>query len=195
MTKKVKKAQIGYKSRSVERSPDGMYKMVTKTKSGPGVEKKVVREKRTLKGLLKGAPRSSGALKSEQQDVMSPISDRFTFVSPNENLLKSAEYKSKYGSKTSLLTNKKQIKMAKVKKAQTGKGPISDTTKGKDTTMSSAMKAYYNDLIKKKAKEFEQDRQLKSGKIPSGKKGKKVVAKKAMYGTKAKAGSKVSKKK
>jgi len=54
----VVKAQNGTsKTKTVLRSPDNMYKTVIKSKSGPGVEKSVIRETRTLKGLLKGAPR------------------------------------------------------------------------------------------------------------------------------------------
>lgn len=120
MKKTVKKAQVGYKSRSVERSPDGMYKMVTKEKSGPGIQKKVVREKRTLKGLLKGAPKSSGVLKSKKdEEIFSPLSDsRFAFLPPNETLSKSAEYttKAKYGRKTSSKKAKSGSKISKKKK-------------------------------------------------------------------------------
>jgi hypothetical protein len=71
---KIKKAQAGYKSRSVERSPDGNYKLVTKEKSGPGNNhKSVVKEKRTLKGLLKGAPRPSKLNRQQNQQVVSPL--------------------------------------------------------------------------------------------------------------------------
>ena len=60
---KIKKAQTGVtKSRTVEKSPDGIYKLITKEKSGPNVKSKSVKEKRTLKGFLKGAPKSSGVI-------------------------------------------------------------------------------------------------------------------------------------
>ena len=71
----------------------------------------------------------------------------------------------------------------KIKTAQTGtKKPASDTTR-KDTVMSPAMKAYYENLIKKKASDAEADRKAK----PKGyKSGGKVVKKaaKAKYGVK-----------
>ena len=94
MTKKVKKAQIGYKSRSVERSPDGNYKMITKEKVGPGIKSKVVKEKRTLKGVLKGVPKSSGALSPKPVEKESSVTTQV----------------SKYGSKTSInkLSKKKK---------------------------------------------------------------------------------------
>ena len=53
----VVKAQTGIsKSKTVHRSPDNMYKTVIKSKTGPGVEKTTIKETRTLKGFLKGAP-------------------------------------------------------------------------------------------------------------------------------------------
>jgi hypothetical protein len=97
MTKKVKKAQIGYKSRSVERSPDGNYKMITKEKVGPGIKSKTVKEKRTLKGVIKGAPKSSGALSPK------PIQKETSFV----------DQISKYGSKTSAKSGSKISKKKK----------------------------------------------------------------------------------
>lgn len=100
MVKKVKKAQAGYKSRTVERSPDGNYKLVTKEKSGPGNNSKsVVKEKRTLKGLLEGAPRPSKLNRQQQrEDIMS----------------KGPEFQmSRNGSKTPV---KKSIKTSKKKK-------------------------------------------------------------------------------
>jgi len=45
----------------------------------------------------------------------------------------------------------------------------------KDTVMSPAMNAYYQELIKKKAKEVEEDRNLKSNPWGGGKKGKKGI--------------------
>jgi hypothetical protein len=52
------------KTRSVEYSPDGLYKMITREKSGSKVDSRKVKEKRTLKGVLKGAPKSSGVLEN-----------------------------------------------------------------------------------------------------------------------------------
>lgn len=58
----LKKAQNGtYKSRTVERNPEGTHKMVTKNKTTRRGESSKMKEKRTLKGVLKGAPkRTSG---------------------------------------------------------------------------------------------------------------------------------------
>lgn len=61
---KIKKAQNGAnsKSRSVYRNPEKTYKMVVKEKSGPNVDIKSTKETRTLKGKLKGVPKSSGTM-------------------------------------------------------------------------------------------------------------------------------------
>jgi hypothetical protein len=60
---KIKKAQAGVtKERRVDRSPDGMFKMVTKTKTGPGINSRSVKEKRTLKNIIMGGPKSSGVM-------------------------------------------------------------------------------------------------------------------------------------
>tara|TARA_R110002126_G_scaffold128347_9_gene270939 strand:+ start:898 stop:1314 length:417 start_codon:yes stop_codon:yes gene_type:complete len=55
----IKKAQSGYKSRTVERNPEGTHKMITKSKTTARGESNSMKEKRTLKGVLKGAPRKS----------------------------------------------------------------------------------------------------------------------------------------
>ena len=57
--KKILKAQGGYKSRTVERNPEGTYKMITKSKTTARGESNSMKEKRTLKGVLKGAPKKS----------------------------------------------------------------------------------------------------------------------------------------
>ena len=57
--KKILKAQGGYKSRTVERNPEGTYKMITKSKTTARGESNSMKEKRTLKGVMKGAPRKS----------------------------------------------------------------------------------------------------------------------------------------
>jgi hypothetical protein len=57
--KKILKAQGGYKSRTVERNPEGTHKMITKDKTTARGEKHIVKEKRTLRGVLKGAPKKS----------------------------------------------------------------------------------------------------------------------------------------
>ena len=61
---KVKKAQTGVttRSRSVERNPQGTHKIVTKESVGPRGEKKSMKETRTIKGVLKGARKSSGVI-------------------------------------------------------------------------------------------------------------------------------------
>lgn len=56
----IKKAQNGtYKSRTVERNPEGTHKMVTKSKTTPRGGSSGMKERRTLKGVLKGAPKKS----------------------------------------------------------------------------------------------------------------------------------------
>ena len=69
----IKKAQNGtYKSRSrtVERNPEGTHKMITKDKTTARGEKHSVKEKRTLKGVMKGAPKkSSSALNNPMFDL------------------------------------------------------------------------------------------------------------------------------
>lgn len=67
MAKTIKKAQAGSKvggtkSRTVYRNPEKTYKTVVKEKSGPRGEMKSVMETRTLKGVLKGVPKSSGVI-------------------------------------------------------------------------------------------------------------------------------------
>ena len=57
--KKILKAQGGSKSRTVERNPEGTYKMITKSKTTARGESNSMKEKRTLKGVLKGAPKKS----------------------------------------------------------------------------------------------------------------------------------------
>ena len=57
--KKILKAQGGYKSRTVERNPEGTHKMITKSKTTARGESNSMKEKRTLKGVMKGAPRKS----------------------------------------------------------------------------------------------------------------------------------------
>ena len=57
--KKILKAPGGYKSRTVERNPEGTYKMITKSKTTARGESNSMKEKRTLKGVLKGAPKKS----------------------------------------------------------------------------------------------------------------------------------------
>jgi len=57
--KKILKAQGGYKSRTVERNPEGTHKMITKNKTTARGEKSSTKEKRTLRGVLKGAPKKS----------------------------------------------------------------------------------------------------------------------------------------
>ena len=55
---KITKAQTGtYKSRTVERNPERTHKMITKSKTTARGESSSMKEKRTLKGLLKGAPK------------------------------------------------------------------------------------------------------------------------------------------
>lgn len=84
---KVKKARNGVdKTRSVERSPDGNYKMITKTKIGPGIKSKTMKEKRTLKGVLRGVPKTSG--------VMNPRPMQPLEMGPIE---KANEFNSRYG--------------------------------------------------------------------------------------------------
>ena len=67
----IKKAQNGtYKSRTVERNPEGTYKMVTKSKTTPRGEKTSMKETRTLKGVLKGVPKkTSGIDKNPSLDM------------------------------------------------------------------------------------------------------------------------------
>jgi hypothetical protein len=66
----IKKAQSGYKSRTVERNPEGTHKMITKDKTTARGEKHSVKEKRTLKGVMKGAPKkSSSALNNPMFDL------------------------------------------------------------------------------------------------------------------------------
>lgn len=66
----IKKAQSGYKSRTVERNPEGTRKMITKDKTTARGEKHSVKEKRTLKGVMKGAPKkSSSALNNPMFDL------------------------------------------------------------------------------------------------------------------------------
>lgn len=49
------------RSRTVERNPEGTHKMITKSRTTPRGESSSMKERRTLKGVLKGAPkRSSG---------------------------------------------------------------------------------------------------------------------------------------
>lgn len=56
--RKISKAQNGtYKSRTVERNPEGTHKMITKSKTTARGESSSMKEKRTLKGVLKGAPK------------------------------------------------------------------------------------------------------------------------------------------
>ena len=56
-----RKAQRGYltKSRTVDRSPEGLYKTIIKRKEGPAGRSESIREKRTLKGILKRVPKTS----------------------------------------------------------------------------------------------------------------------------------------
>ena len=69
---KIKKAQSGIeqqpisKSRRVVRSPDGLYKTVIKEKQTPTVKSGSIKETRTIKGVMKGAPKSSGIFKNNQ---------------------------------------------------------------------------------------------------------------------------------
>ena len=57
---KISKAQNGtFKSRTVERNPEGTYKMITKSKSNARGESTSTKEKRTLKGVLKGVPKTT----------------------------------------------------------------------------------------------------------------------------------------
>ena len=66
----IKKAQSGYKSRTVERNPEGTYKMITKSKTTARGESNSMKEKRTLKGVMKGAPKkSSSALNNPMFDL------------------------------------------------------------------------------------------------------------------------------
>jgi len=66
----VVKAQDGIvKTKSIFRSPDNTYKTVVKSKSGPGFEKKSVKETRTLKGVLKGVPKTSGVLDKRKEEA------------------------------------------------------------------------------------------------------------------------------
>ena len=61
------------KRRSVYRNPENTYKMVVKEKSGPRGEMKTTKETRTLKGVLKGVPKSSGVMDSRYRK--SPLSE------------------------------------------------------------------------------------------------------------------------
>lgn len=56
---KIKKANNGYRSKQVFRSPDGMYKTIVKEKEKDGLKKKTVKEVRTLRGKMRGVPRTS----------------------------------------------------------------------------------------------------------------------------------------
>lgn len=102
MTKKVKKAQAGYKSRSVERSPDGNYKMVVKERETPTSKSKTIKEKRTPKGFFLGVPKPSKLNPQQREDIMS----------------KGPEFQmSRNGSKTPVKKSvKKSIKTSKKKK-------------------------------------------------------------------------------
>jgi hypothetical protein len=89
---KIKKARNGVdKTRSVERSPDGNYKLITKTKVGPGIKSKTVKEKLTTKGKLnrvfKGIPKTSGVM--NRKPVIQPLE-----MGPIE---KANEFNSRYG--------------------------------------------------------------------------------------------------
>jgi len=66
----VVKAQAGVsKTKSVYRSPDNTYKTVIKTKSSPGMEKKSVKETRTIKGFLKGVPTVPKVMKERRENA------------------------------------------------------------------------------------------------------------------------------
>lgn len=45
------------RSRTVERNPEGTHKMITKSRTTPRGESSSMKERRTLKGVLKGAPK------------------------------------------------------------------------------------------------------------------------------------------
>ena len=60
--KSVKKYQTGgptgtSKTRTVTKSPDGAYKTVTKSKSGPSGFSNSTNTRRTIKGVISGAPK------------------------------------------------------------------------------------------------------------------------------------------
>lgn len=86
----VVKAQEGItKSKTVYRSPDNMYKTVVKSKTGPGMEQKSVKEVRTLKGMIKGVPKTSGAL-DRKPNVPETVNQ------PNKIVRNGSKLKSKY---------------------------------------------------------------------------------------------------
>ena len=71
---KISKAQSGItKSRKVERSPDGNYKMITKEKTTPRSESRSVKEVRTTKGMLKGVPKNSGTMERIRGNSRPPV--------------------------------------------------------------------------------------------------------------------------
>jgi len=68
---KITKAQSGIKTktRTVEKSPTGLHKLITKEKVTPSSKTKSVKEVRTFKGLLKGAPKSTGILNKKEEEI------------------------------------------------------------------------------------------------------------------------------
>ena len=90
--KKILKAQGGYKSRTVERNPEGTHKMITKNKTTARGEKSSTKEKRTLKGVLKGAPKkSSPALKLSDLEVEKAISQERFKARGGKQMIKRAD--------------------------------------------------------------------------------------------------------
>ena len=91
--RKLPKAQTGtYKSRTVERNPEGTYKMITKNKTTALGEKSSTKEKRTLKGVLKGAPKkSSPALKLSDLEFEKAISQERFKARSGKQMMKRAD--------------------------------------------------------------------------------------------------------
>ena len=89
----VKKAQTGVteKSKVVYRNPDNTYKTVIKSKKGPGMEQKSVKEVRTFKGLIKGMPKTSGALQKKNEPRQ--VAEQPKMIAKNGNKLKSKNKK------------------------------------------------------------------------------------------------------
>ena len=70
----IKKAQNGtYKSRTVERNPERTHKMITKSKTTAREESNSMKEKRTFKGLLKGAPKRTSTNREPVKFYIPPV--------------------------------------------------------------------------------------------------------------------------
>ena len=88
---KLKPSKGFSKSRTVERNPEGTHKMITKSKSNARGESSSMKEKRTLRGILKGAPKTTNGGRGPANFDIPPVGKSTPVAKNGKDMIKRAD--------------------------------------------------------------------------------------------------------